>query len=137
MTIDERVRLYLRDQVVDDEDPRFSDEDIAELLALNSQSAYGATALGWLLTAAELSDTLVSGSVGNTSENYGGPTERYKVAMAMHAYWKNLYDDETGANEASTGLWWELVPDYADGTEGIVPDLIEHKQWLRDNWVDA
>lgn len=137
MTIDERVRLYLRDQVSDDEDPRFSDEDIAELLALNDQSAYGATALGWLLTAAELSNTLVSGSVGNTSENYGGPTERYKVAMAMHAYWKGKHDEETGEDAAAVGLWWEMVPDDADGTEGIVADLIEHRQWLRDNVVSA
>lgn len=131
MTIDEQVRLYLRDQVVEGHDNRFSDEDITELLKLNGDSAFGATALGWLLVASELTDTTVSASVGNTSESYGGPTERYKVAIAMHSFWKAKYEEETGS-PYSDGLWWELVPDYAEGTEGIVGELIQHRQFLRE-----
>jgi len=130
------VRLYLRDQVKAGVTNRFSDEDVQELLNLNNDSAYGAAALGWLLTAAELTDAPVSASVGNTSESYGGPTERYKVAMSMHQFWKGKYEDEQG-NGGSAGLWLELVPDYADGTGGIIAELVEHRQWLQDNWVAA
>lgn len=134
MTNIEQVRLYLRDQVPANGDPRFSDEDITELMKLNNDSVYGATALGWLLKAAELTDAEVSASIGNTSESYGQPTERYKVAMAMHRYWKSKYDDEQGADYAA-GLWFELVPDFAEGTGGVVAEIMRHDQWLRDEWT--
>lgn len=134
MTKTELLRLYLRDQ--DPDNARFSDEDLTELLKLNNDSATGAAALGWLLTASELTDAPVSASVGNTSESYGAPTERYKVAMNMHHYWKGQYESEVGST-AGVARWMELVPDFADGTEGIVSELVEHKQWLRDNWVPA
>lgn len=133
MTKTELVRLYLRDQK---EKPRFTDEDLQEFLKLNNDSAYGATALGWLLTASEMHEVAVSASIGNTSESYGDPTSRYKVALAMHGYWLSKFDKEQGSPYGG-GLWWEMVPDFADGTEGIISELVQHKQWLRDNWVSA
>ena len=137
MTKTELVRLYLRDPVTPNRPiNRFSDEDITELIKLNNDSAFGATALGWLLTASEMTEAAVSASIGNTSESYGQPTERYKVAIAMHRFWKAKFETEQGTTY-SGGLWWELVPDHADGTEGIVAELIEHRQWLRDEWVAA
>ncbi len=136
MTKTEQIRLYLRDKPNAQGKSRFSDEDIAELLVLNNDSIFGAAALGWLLTAAEMSDAAVSASIGNTSESYGQPTERYKISLAMHQYWKAQFDKEQGSPYGG-GLWWEMVPDYADGTEGIISELIEHRQYLRDNWIAA
>lgn len=132
----ERVRLYLRDQVFEDVDPRFSDEDIAEMLVLNGNSAAGATALGWLLKAASSADNPTSMSIGNTSESYGGPTEQYKVCMVMHKYWKGQYQDEVGT-PYSAGLWMELVPDYAEGTGGVVAEIMQHDEWLRQYWTNT
>lgn len=127
MTTLEAMRLYLRDQG----DPtRFSDEDLNELYE-GTGSVEGATALGWLLVAAELTDAPVSASIGNTSESYGQATERYKVAMAMHQYWKSKISTEYGG-----GLWLEMVPAYNNGTGGIVAEIIEHQEWIQDQWED-
>ena len=123
MTTLEAMRLYLRDQSTPS---RFSDEDLNELYE-GTGSLEGAAALGWLLIAAELVDAPVSASIGNTSESYGQATERYKVAMAMHQYWRS-----TIADEASGGLWMEMVPD----TGGIVSDIIEHQEWIESQWAD-
>ena len=132
----EQVRFYLRDQVFENAENRFSDEDITELLKLNNDSLYGAAALGWLLKAADAEDSPISASIGNTSESYGGPTEKYKVCMAMHSYWKGRYEDEQG-NSGAAGLWMELVPDYADGTGGIVAEIKQHQQWMQTYWVET
>lgn len=136
MTPVEQVRLYLRDQVVEGEENRFSDEDIGELMKLHNDSVFGATALGWLLKAASTSDGPIALSVGNTSESYGGPTEQFKVCMSMHSYWKGRYQDEQG-NSFSAGLWFELVPDYADGTGGVVAEIMKHDEWLRSYWTNT
>jgi hypothetical protein len=136
MTPTEQVRLYLRDQISEGVDNRFSDEDIAELIKLNNDSVYGATALGWLLKAADTPEGAISMSIGNTSESYGGPTEQYKVCMSMHTYWKGKYQEEQG-NDFAVGLWMELVPDYAEGTGGVVAELMQHDQWLRDYWTNT
>ncbi len=136
MTPVEQVRLYLRDQVVEGEEPRFSDEDIGELMKLHNDSVFGATALGWLLKAASTSDGPIALSVGNTSESYGGPTEQFKVCMSMHSYWKGRYQDEQGTG-FSVGLWFELVPDYAEGTGGIVAEIMKHDEWLRSYWTNT
>ena len=136
MTKMEQVRLYLRDKPNANGKSRFSDEDIAELLNLNNDSTFGAAALGWLLVSADSGDANVSQSIGNTSESFGQPTERFKVALAMHQYWKAQYEKEQGTG-SSAGLWLEMVPDYASNTEGIIAELIEHRKYLRDNWVTA
>lgn len=136
MTPVEQARLYLRDQVVKGLESRFSDEDIGELMKINNDSVFGATALGWLLKAASTSDGPIALSVGNTSESYGGPTEQFKVCMSMHSYWKGRYQDEQG-NSFSVGLWFELVPDYADGTGGVVAEIMKHDEWLRTYWTNT
>lgn len=136
MTPVEQTRLYLRDQVVKGLESRFSDEDIGELMKINNDSVFGATALGWLLKAASTSDGPIALSVGNTSESYGGPTEQFKVCMSMHSYWKGRYQDEQG-NSFSVGLWFELVPDYADGTGGVVAEIMKHDEWLRTYWTNT
>ena len=119
----ERLRLYLRDQGTS---PRFSDEDLADMLTTMT-TVEGAAALGWLLIAAEAGEASVSAAIGNTSESYGQPTERYKVAMAMHHYWK----DQDPADNFN-GLWMEIVPDPMNGAGGIVAELMEHQQWLSE-----
>jgi hypothetical protein len=136
MTPTEQVRLYLRDQVEENIDNRFSDEDIGELMKLNNDSVFGATALGWLLKAADTPEGAISMSIGNTSESYGGPTEQYKVSMAMHQFWKGKFQEEQGTDYAA-GLWMELVPDYAEGTGGVVAELMEHDEWLRTYWTNT
>ena len=123
----EKVRLWLRDQ--NEHNPRFSDEDIQELYD-GQGSAEGAAALGWLLKAADTGDASVSESIGNTSESFGQPTEKYKVAMAMHYHWKAKDPLET----KGVGLWWEVVPDWADGTGGIIAELLEHRQFILTNY---
>lgn len=127
MTELEQIRLYLRDQGTS---PRFSDEDIMHLYTVTGDSVYGATALGWLLVAGETTDGVVSASIGNTSESYGQPTEKYKAAMAMHHYWLA----QIPGSDASAGLWLEIVPDYANGTGGIIAELLEYQDWLVDHW---
>jgi len=124
----ELIRLWLRDQ--NEENYRFSDEDLQQLYE-GEGSAEGATALGWLLTAAEMGEAAISESIGNTSESYAQPTEKYKVAMAMHHYWKS---QDPNANQNSGGLWWEIVPDYAEGTGGIVAELLEHREFIITNY---
>lgn len=137
MTPVEQVRLYLRDQVLgDDGETQFSDEDLMELIKLNNDSILGATAFGWLLKAADTPDGPISQSIGNTSESYGGPTEQYKVCMTMHQYWKGQYQDEQGQDFA-VGLWYEIVPDYAEGTGGIVAEIMKHDEWLRNYWTNT
>ena len=123
----ELIRLYLRDQSQDD--PRFSDEDIQELYE-GQGSVEGAAALGWLLIAAEAGGESISSSIGNSSESYGQPTERYKVAMAMHQYWKSQIP-----SAYQSGLWWEMVPSYDQGTGGIVAEIYEHYDWIKSQWL--
>lgn len=125
----ELARLWLRDQ--DEENYRFSDEDLQQLYD-GEGSAEGAAALGWLLTAAEMGEEAISESIGNTSESYAQPTEKYKVAMAMHHYWKDR--DPNKAVGVGGGLWWEIVPDFAEGTGGIIAGLLEHRQFIIDNY---
>lgn len=127
MTEIEQIRLYLRDQ----SNSRFSDEDLQHLYETQS-SIEGAVALGWLLVAAETGGDSVSESIGNTSESYAQPTEKYKVAMAMHHYWKSR-----DPNASSGGLWIEIVPDWAEGTGGIIAELIEHKDFILKNYTAA
>jgi hypothetical protein len=124
----EKIRLWLRDQ--DEADYRFSDTDLQELLE-GEGSPEGAVALGWLLTAAEMGEEAVSESIGNTSESYAQPTEKYKVAMAMHHYWKS---QDPNANAHKGGLWWEIRPDWAEGTGGIVAELLEHREFILTNY---
>lgn len=124
----ELIRLYLRDQ--DEDRFRFSDEDLQQLYD-GEGSVEGAVALGWLLVAAELGDAPVSQSIGNTSESWGQPTERYKVAMTMHQYWKSKIP---GGSGGGGGLWFEMVPDWAEGTGGIVAELLQHRQFILDNY---
>jgi len=123
----EKIRLWLRDQ--SEHNPRFSDEDLQELYD-GQGSAEGAAALGWLLIAADTGEASVSESVGNTSESFGQPTEKYKVAMAMHHFWKAKDPLVT----KSVGLWWEIVPDWAEGTGGIVAELLEHREFILTNY---
>lgn len=123
----EKIRLWLRDQ--DEDNFRFSDEDLEELYD-GEGSAEGAAALGWLLVAAEMGESSVSESIGNTSESFGQPTERYKVAMAMHHFWKA----KNPLAVRSSGLWWEIVPDWAEGTGGIVAELLEHREFILTNY---
>lgn len=125
----ELMRLYLRDQ--NEDNFRFSDEDLQQLYE-GQGSVEGAVALGWLLVAAELGDAAVSQSVGNTSESWGQPTERYKVAMSMHHYWKGK--DPAAAVGQGGGLWFEMVPDWAEGTGGIIAELLEHRQFILENY---
>ena len=122
----EKIRLWLRDQNQDNY--RFSDEDISQLLT-GAGSPEGATAMGWLLVAADTGDTSVSESIGNTSESFGQPTEKYKVAMAMHHFW-NSQDPLA----KSAGLWLEIVPDWAEGTGGIIAELLEHREFILTNY---
>lgn len=121
----EQIRLYLRDQ---GQKPRFSDEDLQHLYETQGTVA-GAAALGWLLVAAEMGESQVSASIGNTSESYGQPTEKYKVAMAMHQYWKSK-DPQSFA----TARWMEIVPDWAEGTGGIVSELLQHKEFILEHY---
>lgn len=122
----EKMRLWLRDQ--DEDNFRFSDEDIQQLLS-GAGTPEGGTAMGWLLVAAETGDGSVSESIGNTSESFGQPTERYKVAMAMHQFWKSK-----DPSSISAGLWLEIVPDFAEGTGGIVAELLEHREFILTNY---
>ncbi len=125
----EKTRLWLRDQNQDNF--RFSDEDIQQLLD-GAGSPEGATAMGWLLVAADTGDSSVSESIGNTSESFGQPTEKYKVAMAMHYFWKS--QDPLAK---PVGLWLEMVPDYAEGTGGIIAELLEHREFILKNYNPA
>lgn len=126
----ETMRLYLRDQGTEDE-IRFSDEDLQALYD-QATTIEGATALGWLLTAAESGGDPVSQSVGNTSESWGQPTEKYKVAMRMYGFWDDRDMVNNGSNDNAAGLWMELVPDEADGTGTLVARLIAHQQFIQD-----
>lgn len=128
----ETLRLYLRDQGTTD--PRFSDQDLQALLD-SAGTTEGAASMGWLLTAADSGDASVSQSVGNTSESWGQPTERYKVAMRMSEYWRSKDEELNGTNDYSVGLWWEMVPDDADGYGTITSLLIEHQQFMQDTYA--
>jgi len=122
------MRLYLRDTG----DPcRFSDE---ELQALYDQAGTieGATAMGWLLTASETGGDPVSQSVGNTSESWGQPTEKYKVAIRMWKFWLDKDKEANGTDTGSVGVWMELVPDDANGTGTLVARLMEHQKSMQD-----
>lgn len=119
----ERIRLYLRDPA---DNPRFTDEEINQLY-IEQGSVEGATALGWLLIASELMDASTSESIGNTSETKGQPTERYKVAMAMHQYWKSSIP-------AGGARWFSMVPDWDNGAGGIVAELMLKNEWLSEQW---
>lgn len=125
----ELMRLYLRDQ--DEDNFRFNDEDLQQLYE-GEGSVEAGVALGWLLVAAETAEGAVSQSIGNTSESFGQPTEKYKVAMAMHHYWKGK--DPNAATGVGGGLWWEIVPDWAEGTGGIIAELLEHRDWILNNY---
>lgn len=125
----EQIRLYLRDQ--DQSNYRFSDEDIQHLYDTQG-SVEGAAALGWLLVAAEMGEAEVSASIGNTSESYGQPTEKYKVAMAMHQYWKSK-----DPNSFAAARWMEIVPDFAEGTGGIIAELLEHREFILEHYSTA
>ncbi len=123
----ELIRLWLRDQ--DEDNYVFSDEDLQQLYD-GEGSAEGAAALGWLLIAAETGGEAISESIGNTSESYAQPTEKYKVAMAMHHFWK----DRDPNKAVGPGLWWEIVPDWAEGTGGIIAELLEHREFILTNY---
>lgn len=125
----ELMRLYLRDQ--DEDNFRFNDTDLQQLYE-GEGSVEAGVALGWLLVAAEMAEANVSESIGNTSESFAQPTEKYKVAMAMHHYWRAK--DPNAAAGAGGGLWWEIVPDWAEGTGGIIAELLEHKEFIIDNY---
>jgi len=131
----ETMRLYLRDQGTEDE-IRFSDEDLQALLD-QATTIEGATALGWLLTAAESGGDPVSQSVGNTSESWGQPTEKYKVAMRMYNFWDDRDQQNNGTEDNAAGLWLELVPDDADNTGTLVARLIAHQQFIQDYFAVA
>lgn len=113
------VRLNLRDVT---EPHRFSDEHIDYLLKTGSVEA--ASAMGWMLIAAEAADATVSASVGNTSESWGQPTERFRIATAMHNYWKAL--DPARVSDG-VALWYEVVP--AEET-GIIGELYAHREYI-------
>lgn len=123
------MRLYLRDQ---GDENRFSDEDLQTLFD-QAITIEGAVAIGWLLTAAESGDEFVSESVGNTSASWGQPTERYKIALNMHNYWRNKDKELNGTSDTAAGLWLEMVPDVSSGT--VVSRLIEHQKFLLDNFA--
>jgi len=125
----EKMRLWLRDQ--DEDNFRFSDEDLQQLLT-GAVTPEGGTAMGWLLVASDTGDLSVSESIGNTSESFGQPTERYKVAMAMHHFWASK---DPAAKSA--GLWLEIVPDFAEGTGGIIAELLEHREFILTNYNPA
>ncbi len=139
MTDDELVRLYLRDTTLPQ---RFTDPEITELL--NSETTVeGATALGWLLTAADAADESVSQSVGNTSESWGQPTETFKISMRMYEYWRQKDEVENGT-DWSIPQFFQMVPDTMDGRTAARTDhqdrnygsitarLVEHQAWLED-----
>ncbi len=139
MTDDELVRLYLRDTTLPQ---RFTDPEITELL--NSETTVeGATALGWLLTAADANDESVSQSVGNTSESWGQPTETFKISMRMYEYWLQKDQVRNGV-DTSIPKWYQLVPDTLDNRSvprtsvkerdygSITARLVEHQAWLED-----
>lgn len=142
MSDDELVRLYLRDTLAPQ---RFTDAEITQLL-LSETSVEGATALGWLLTAADANDESVSQSVGNTSESWGQPTETFKISMRMYEYWRQK-DQVVNGTDTSIPKWFQLVPDTMDGRTGprtLVKDrdygsltarLVEHQTWLEANYA--
>lgn len=115
------VRLNLRDVT---EPRRFSDEHVQYLLQTGSVEA--ASAMGWMLIAAESADASVSASVGNTSESWGQPTERFRIATAMHNYWKSK--DPARVSDG-VALWYEVVP--AEDT-GIIGDLYAHREYIEE-----
>ncbi len=133
------VRLYLRDTTAP---LRFTDEEITELL-LSEDTVEGATALGWLLTAADASDESVSQSVGNTSESWGQPTETFKISMRMYEFWRQK-DEVLHGTDWSVPQFFQMVPDTMDGRTAartvhkdreygsITARLIEHQAWLAD-----
>jgi hypothetical protein len=97
----------------------------------------GAASMGWLLVAADAGEASVSQSVGNTSESWGQPTEKYKVAMRMSEYWRTQDERLNGTNDYSAGLWWEMVPDNADYYGTITAQLIAHQQFMQDTYAST
>lgn len=136
---DALVRLYLRDTSTPQ---RFSDDEITQLLETEI-TVEGATALGWLLTAADANDESVSQSVGNTSESWGQPTETFKISMRMYEFWRQK-DAVINGKDWSTPQFFEAIPDTMDnravartatrglGYGSITARLVEHQKWLED-----
>ncbi len=133
------VRLYLRDVSTPQ---RFTDGEVDQLLATET-TVEGATALGWLLTAADANDESVSQSVGNTSESWGQPTETFKISMRMYEFWRQK-DQVLNGKDWSTPQFFEAIPDTMDnravartatpllGYGSITARLVEHQKWLEE-----